>query len=311
MHEHYMKDVATRSLINFNSAHPMNVKINIFVNEATRILRNCSREMKWTDIVPHLNYFIKRMQFSGYPQQVRYKVMKKAIDKYDDTMTRTNGSRRFVPSMETRRERIVNKAAKRKNWEKKEGKYEAVMFVEATEHSELKNRIQIAAKKNKVMVKIQERSGTKIKGLLQRSDPFSDTSCSRPTCIICTHEMGINCRARGCVYQLMCKECEDKVNVKNKYRGQTSRSNNERTNEHFEDLKNKKEEAPLWRHSSEYHNGGSFPVEMKILSRCFGKPTRRKITEAVLIQSMEQEKSLKNKNEYGFVQIPKVSVEEA
>ena len=173
MHEHYIKDVATRSLINYNSAHPIKVKINILVNEVRRILRNCSNEMEWQHIVPHLNYFVQRMQFSGYPREVRYKVMKKAIDKYDEDMQMNEGNRRFTPSMETRREKIVNKASKQKQWDKKEGKYESVMFVEATENFELKNKIQIAAKKNKIKVKVQERYGTKIKGLLQRSDPFS------------------------------------------------------------------------------------------------------------------------------------------
>ena len=89
-----------------------------------------------------------------------------------------------------------------------------------------------------------------------------------------------------------------------------SRCNNERTNEHFDDWEKKKEECPLWKHSIEHHNGGSFPVEMKILSRCFGKPTRRKITEAVMIQEMAEEESMNNKNEYGFVRIPKVSIED-
>ena len=311
MHEHYMKDVSTRSLIHFNSAHPTNVKTNILVNEASRILRNCSKEMEWTDVVPHLNYFVKRMQFSGYPQDIRHTVIKRAIDKYDNTMQGREGNRRFVPSMETRRERIRNKAVKRRNWEKKEGKYEAVMFVEATKNSELKNRIRIAAKRNKVKIKIQERSGTKIKGLLQRSDPFSEKTCKRPTCIICTNEMGINCRTRGCVYQMMCKDCEDRADVRNKYRGQTSRSINERGGEHFDDWEKKKVDTPLWTHSREHHNGGTFPVEIKILNRCFGKPTRRKITEAVLIQAMKQEESMNNKNEYGFVRIPRVAVEVA
>ena len=211
--------------------------------------------------------------------------------------------------METQRERIRNKAVKRRNWEKKEGKYEAVMFVEATKNSELKNKIRIAAKRNKVRIKIQERSGTKIKGLLQRSDPFSDKTCRRPTCIICTKEMGINCRTRGCVYQMTCKDCKDKANVKSKYRGQTSRSINERGGEHFDDWEKQREDTPLWTHSREHHNSGTFPVEIKILNRCFGKPTRRKITEAVLIQAMKIEESMNNKNEYGFVRIPKVAVE--
>ena len=101
----------------------------------------------------------------------------------------------------------------------------------------------------------------------------------------------------------------NEVNVKNKYRGQTSRSNNERTNEHFDDLKNKREEAPLWRHSQEYHDGGSFPVEMKILSRCFGKPTRRKITEAVLIDELSKAETMNGKNEWSYVKLNKVSLQ--
>ena len=91
MHEHYMKDVSTRSLIHYNSAHPTNVKTNILVNEASRILRNCSKEMKWTDVVPHLNYFIKRMQFSGYPEDIRHTVIKRAIDKHDNAMQSREG----------------------------------------------------------------------------------------------------------------------------------------------------------------------------------------------------------------------------
>ena len=49
------------------------------------------------------------------------------------------------------------------NWSNKERKYEAVMFVEMTEGSELKRKVQMAAKKNKINIKIQERSGKKLK----------------------------------------------------------------------------------------------------------------------------------------------------
>ena len=88
-----------------------------------RILRNCSREMAWEDVVPHLNYFVQRMQFSGYPEETRYKVIKKAIDKYEKEIEATNrtGNRRFIPSIETRKERLVNKATKKKEWSRREG----------------------------------------------------------------------------------------------------------------------------------------------------------------------------------------------
>ena len=128
--------------------------------------------------------------------------------------------------------------------------------------------------------------------------------------MICYKELDINCRTRGCVYEIICKQCKKKIKVKNKYRGQTSRSTYHRTNEHIDNWKKKKDDSPLWKHSVDYHYSEEFPIEMKILSRCFGKPTRRMITEAVMINEMDDEESMNNKNEYGYVKMPKVNVEE-
>ena len=88
------------------------------------------------------------------------------------------------------------------------------MFVEMTENSELKNKVEIAAKKNKIKIKIQERPGTKLKRILQRSDPFSKKKCNREDCVVCTNELGIDCRCRGCVYEISCELCMNKRGVK-------------------------------------------------------------------------------------------------
>ena len=42
--------------------------------------------------------------------------------------------------------------------------------------------------------------------------------------------------------------------------------------------------CPLKRHSDLFHGGNMFEFEIEILSRCYGKPSRRMITEAVLIE---------------------------
>jgi hypothetical protein len=211
MHDHYMKPVATRSLIHSDSAHPDNVKMNILVNEARRILRNCSPELDWTDTAAHLNYFVQRMQYSGYDKEARYKVMKKAINKHKaEKENRGTGERMFIPSKEVRKERLKKKKDKRTNWSEKDGQYEAVMFVEMTKGSELKKKVQVAAKRNKIKIKVQERSGTTLKKILQRSDPFSTDGCSRTNCVICTRGLNIDCRERGCVYQMSCKETRRK-----------------------------------------------------------------------------------------------------
>ena len=128
-----------------------------------------------------------------------------------------------------------NRRKQKRNWSKKEGAVESVMFVQATENSELKNRIQISAKKNGLKIKVQERTGTKLKQILQRSDPFSKKRCNRETCEICKRELGNMCRVQGCVYELECKGCSGKEGVRNKYRGQTGRSMYARINQHFYD----------------------------------------------------------------------------
>ena len=92
MHEHYIKDVATRGLIDNSSAHPRDMKHNVLVNEATRVLRNGSSELEWEQVTHHLDYFVKRMQYSGYSQETRYKVMKKVIDKHEKIKRENEGS---------------------------------------------------------------------------------------------------------------------------------------------------------------------------------------------------------------------------
>ena len=158
-------------------------------------------------------------------------------------------------------------------------------------------------------IKIQERPGVKLKTLLQRSDPFSKKKCNRRDCVVCTNELGIDCRCRGCVYEISCELCMDKRGVKNKYRGQTGRSTNERFGEHFDKWEKKDEDSPLWRHSVEHHGMSTFPVKARILDRCFGKPTQRMITEVVMIEDMNEEESMNNKTEYGYVRVPKVNIE--
>ena len=79
---------------------------------------------------------------------------------------------------------MKNKKEKSTNWNKKAGKHETVMFVEMTEKSELKKEVEIAAKRNKIKIKVQERPGTKLNRILQRSDPFSKKKCNRKDCVI-------------------------------------------------------------------------------------------------------------------------------
>ena len=45
---------------------------------------------------------------------------------------------------------------------------------------------------------------------------------------------------------------------------------------------------------------------MRITAKCFGKPTRRMITEAVVTDEVEEDSAMNRKSEWGYVRLPRV-----
>ena len=204
---------------------------------------------------------------------------------------------------EERRRRSQEK--KKKGWYD-QNKYDGVMFVDVTPNSELKHRVQDACKKNKVKVKVVEKMNRTVKSTLQRSNPFGWKPCGRMDCYSCNHGIQINCRTRGCVYEIGCVECQ--LVIEKQYRGQTGRSEYERTKEHIEKWEAKADDSYLHKHAVQYHNGESFNIDIKILAQCYGKPTTRMITEAVMIEELPEENSLNSKSEWTYVRLPRVGI---
>ena len=176
------------------------------------------------------------------------------------------------------------------------------MFVEATPGAERKRRVQEVAKRNRVKVKVVERVSCTMKTILQKSNPFGVMRCQRENCVVREKDIQIDCRSRGCVYEMRCKECE------RKYRGQTGKSTYERTCEHIGDWKGEKERCPLWKHSKIHHNKQRFDFDIEIISQFFGKPTRRLITEAVVIDELNAEERMNKKEEWSYAKLSKVSI---
>jgi predicted small metal-binding protein len=289
---HYMKEVASRATIHYRSSHSMSTKRNVMMNEIARIMDNCSEELPDDEWKQHVSYFVKRMQFSEYPEEFREHVVGEAIHKYEQKGTR----KRSDVSSDVRT--VPNKY----QWYSQGGRYESVMFVEATPESELMHRVRRVVRRLKLKIKIVERAGTTVKGLLQRSNPFGIRDCGRDKCLLCSQGCGTDCRTRGCVYEYICEEC------RRKYRGQTSRSVYERDNEHIELWEKGDDECPLQRHANMYHNGGHFVAELRVLARCFGKPSRRLITEAVMIDELDDEMTMNGKSEWSYVKLAKVGM---
>ena len=84
-------------------------------------------------------------------------------------------------------------------------------------------------RKHKLKILVVERTGSTTRDILQKSDPFKRYNCGRVSCVTCADNSKFDCRSRGIVYQFKCKEEE----CERKYRGQTGRSEFERTGEHM------------------------------------------------------------------------------
>ena len=82
----------------------------------------------------------------------------------------------------------------------------------------------------------------------------------------------------------------------------------QRTKEEVADWLKKDEESPLWKHAELYHGGNDFEIDIDIMKKCFGKPSRRRISEAVLINELPNEKTMNNKAEWSYIKLSKVGL---
>ena len=78
--------------------------------------------------------------------------------------------------------------------------------------------------------------------------------------------------------------------------------------EEIDDWKNKSENSPLWRHSELYHQGEDFELEVTVTDKSFGKPSRRLITESVLIEQLGADETMNSKREWSYAKINKVRI---
>ena len=202
LHMHYLKDVTTRSVINERSAHGKREKKNIIINEICRVLKNCSIHIPWEETAKQVTYFSQRLQYSGYSKHDIHEMISKALNKHDRRTYQYQTTGTMYP-MSTDKDKVERKR-KKKEWYTDKGRYGSVMFVEATPDGLLKKEIQKAVKKNKMKIKVVEMAGVTVKRLLQKSNPFEINKCKRNDCKICTLNNKVDCKSRGCVYEIKC-----------------------------------------------------------------------------------------------------------
>ena len=132
-----------------------------------------------------------------------------------------------------------------------------------------------------------------MKQMLQKSDPFPLTGCGRRMCVMCENGMGVDCRTRGCVYEI---------------EWMTGRSVYETMKEHINGMVNGREDGdsmsnPLLRHKVLCHGGENVDVNVQIVDRMFGRPSRRIIGETVRIEGLDEQSAMNGRKEWSYLNL--------
>ena len=83
LHEFFSKDVSSKAVINARSAMAWTSKRTILTQEVLRVLLNCSRLLPWEVTTSHVSEMMHRIQYSGYNQRFRYKVLSSSLKAYE------------------------------------------------------------------------------------------------------------------------------------------------------------------------------------------------------------------------------------
>ena len=83
IHEHYVKDVANKLVIEEKSAMSYKNKRTILTQMCLRVLLNNSDHLPEQRKKERVEFFLRRMQASGYNRKFRYEVLKSAISAYN------------------------------------------------------------------------------------------------------------------------------------------------------------------------------------------------------------------------------------
>ena len=191
---------------------------------------------------------VLRMQYSGYNKKLRYEVVDSAVKAYRARQEAELKGERPMHRLKgwKKDEREVEKSGERYDWYKRSGD-EAVIFVPATPGSQLQKKYQGEIRNQGYKIKVVEKTGTTLKKVRQKSNPFKQQRCGRENCLVCKQAGRGPCNAHGVTYEIECQECESK------YVGETARNAYTRGTEHAGGLENRDEKSALWRHCVEKH----------------------------------------------------------
>ena len=309
LYEPYRKEVSTKSTVHSRTAMSKKQRRSILTQELLTIMTNCSPQLDEAKPKQHINEYMKRLQFSGYNKEFRYDIYnsaKKAHQKMKEDSS--NGVRPIHrPKSWKRQERKREKENKRKTWYKKGGA-ESVIFVPCTPNEELKKKYEEEIRKSSFNIKVIEKTGTKIKDVLHKKDPFKKERCEREDCFVCKSggKGSQICNKGNINYRIT---CEEKCRKRDIYQGETSYSAFTRGREHLQKFERRDPKSMLYNHCQNEHQGNIVKFKMDITGTFHRDATLRQISEGVQIERTKPDRLMNTRSEWNSSLIPQCNIQ--
>ena len=154
-------------------------------------------------------------------------------------------------------------------------------------------------------IRVVEKSGIKLKDMLQKKDIGSVGQCDGD-CFICTTSQKGDCMASGVTYKIQCDSVHPEGTYE--YNGKTMKNGYSRGVEHRTQLNKRTGDSVLWRHCVEKHDGVMQRFSMSVRDKCRNDPTLFQIMEAIRIRDIDETLSMNSRREWEHIRVPNVEV---
>ena len=205
---------------------------------------------------------------------------KKLLGKSNWFKERKKSEEYITDSRKTGKKRVKKKVPDTKMVEQK-----TVLFVEQTRKGELaanlRNLLSRLAPTLKFGVKVVERTGTALKSRFSQGSLWEGIRCGRgeKECVTCYQDCETlpPCTRVSVMYENICAVCNPEARGKKEvkkiqedppsvYVGETSRSLQERSQEHHADLRNGRDKSHMLKHRMLHHDNKDTPFIMRAIS---------------------------------------------
>ena len=250
---------------------------------------------------------MQKLQFSGYDKRFRFSVADSALNAFGIIKQQAANGQRPInrPRNWMRKERRIETQRKRKQWYKRGG-FESVLFVPPTPDGELKRMCQERIMESGYMIRVVEKTGRKLKHLIQRTNPFKQARCERDDCFPCNSGSTGDCEKESITYRINCGN--ETCILHDIYNGETASNGYTRGKEHLDDLERKNPKCALWRHCSEMHNGETQTFKMNVERHFKNDAMLRQISEAVNINNTPTDNVMNTRSEWNMPRVPHAQI---